>query len=63
MQEFLIQLHGFRIARGRRQRLLGEPAALLDRVDKFGVGDAHLDAADDQVPGLCEPRILAVWAG
>jgi hypothetical protein len=45
------------VAVGREQRLLGEPLALVDRVDQLGVGGADLVAERDEVPPLGQPRL------
>ena len=62
-QEVLVELHRLRVAAGGLERLLGQPSALLDRVDELGVRDAELDAADDEVPRLGQPRVVAVRPG
>ena len=62
-QEVLVELHGLGVAARREQGLLGEAAALLDRVDQLGVGGAQLGAEPDQVPLLGQQRVVAVLAG
>ena len=63
LQEVLVQLHGLRVAARREQRLGGEPAAFLDRVDQLRVPGTELGAERDQVPALGQPRVLPVRPG
>ena len=63
LEEVLVELHRLRVAAGGQQRLRGEPAALLDRVDQLRVGGAQLDAERDQVPALGQPRVARGAAG
>ena len=62
-QEVLVQLHRLGIATGGLDALLGEPATLLDRVDQLAVPGGQLGAGNDEVPGLGQPRVVAVVAG